>query len=153
METIGHHKFYNELKVAPGRASRFALGPKAYRQRMTETRLRRSTCPPWRPRLSCTFRDARRTCRTQCSTNERYILHHTILLVAGRDLTEYLTKHLTDRARHGDPGCPVRFGTHDGRVVHSAPPAKGTLTEGTLSLLPQGGRFHGMSQRNRASLS
>ena len=32
--------------------------------------LRRSTCPPCtcRPRLSGTFRDARRTCRTQCTS-------------------------------------------------------------------------------------
>ena len=28
---------------------------------------------------------------------ESYTLHHTILRVAGRDLTEYLMKHLTDR--------------------------------------------------------
>ena len=67
---------------------------------------------------------------------------------------------------HGDPDCPVRFGTHDGRVAHSAHLRKlhsasrhlrlggRDLTEYImkwLSLHPQRGRLLWISQRNSAS--
>ena len=40
--------------------------------------------------------------------------HHRISRGAAR-------RHQRDRRHfHGNPDCPVRFGTHDGRVVHSA---------------------------------
>ena len=40
--------------------------------------LGRSTCPPdtRRPRLSCPFRDARRTCRTQCPSTKLHSASH-----------------------------------------------------------------------------
>ena len=67
---------------------------------------------------------------------------------------------------HGDPDCPVRFGTHDGRVAHRADSRKllsasrhlrlggRDITEYImmwLSLHPQRGRLLWISKRNSAS--
>ena len=65
--------------------------------------LRRSTCPPWtwRPRLSFTFRDTRRTSWWTlvmvCPLTKGCTLRHAILRLAGRDLSEYAMMNLIER--------------------------------------------------------
>ena len=72
------------------------LNHKACRERMTQTMF-----GTWRTSLSCTFRDRRRVtvCRTQCPSMKGMLCPHAILRLdlAGRDLTEYLMKILTER--------------------------------------------------------
>ena len=45
MAEIWHHTFYNELKVAPGEHPVLPTGPKAYRERMTQTRFETFNVP------------------------------------------------------------------------------------------------------------
>merc|ERR1712107_199425 len=114
MEKIWHHTFYNELRVAPEEQpvllTEAPLNPKANREKMTQIMSRPSTCPP------CT--SPSRLC-SPCTplavppvsswtpatvshgvpVYEGYALPHAIvrLDLAGRELTNYLMKILTER--------------------------------------------------------
>ncbi|KAL9704903.1 hypothetical protein quinque_008421 [Culex quinquefasciatus] len=87
MEKIWHHTFYNELRVAPEEhpvlLTEASLNPKANREKMTQIMFETVISPAMYVaiRLSC------------------YALPHAILRLdlAGRDLTDYLMKILTER--------------------------------------------------------
>merc|ERR1712123_225218 len=81
MEKIWHHTFYNELRVAPEEhptlLTEAPLNPKANREKMTQIMFETFNVP----------------------VNEGYALPHAIMRLdlAGRDLTDYLMKILTER--------------------------------------------------------
>ena len=98
MEEIRHHTFYNELKVAPEEHPVLPTDPKAYRERMTQTRFETFNVPAMYKATQTVLYVAGRTTDVSHTVPiyESYTLHHTILHVAGRDPTEYLMKHLTE---------------------------------------------------------